>query len=228
MNSDKFGWKILTSILLVFPLFLGTTRSQAKTYHNDECHITFEVPSNLELRDVVGWTEPVKKIACRISVIDKGKLRPVAPKKSFDDIARLSDVVLTVNIIPIQSRFGVLGFAMRDGAIFYEPDNLSPDAKSMGYQVGKTRPVQHYAVGNGDLYVGTRDYTRRSVMQKTLDRSVFRVFLLGNKDFSIVVELTQIESSDYRQINYQTILKLLKSANFERGAESIEGRIFAN
>jgi hypothetical protein len=80
---------------------LGVIRGEAKTYHNNECHVTFEVPSNLELRDVVGWTEPVKKIAC-LQLIDLDKniycCAKIAQRKPSGDKNSVLDKTLERNI----------------------------------------------------------------------------------------------------------------------------------
>jgi hypothetical protein len=75
-------------------------------------------------------------------------------EKSFDDVIDLSDIVLNVKYIPMRSCLTDFDFTLSDGQVSYKGETLSSDAKAMGYKILRTRPMEHYPVGRGDMYVG--------------------------------------------------------------------------
>jgi hypothetical protein len=218
ISNYKISRAIIFSILLIF--VIGARDAGARTYESKDCPVKFNVPSDLELRDVFGWTEPVEQISCRISVVRKGKRNIPLPEKSFDDVRYLSDVVLEVRNIPVRSRFPEFNFASSNDHVAYKGKMLSSDAIDMGYEIVQVRPIEYYAVGHGEMYVGTQDFTRRYREQRKAIRSTSYVFLLGNERFSIDVVLTYIDSGSYGQIKKNSILKLLRSAKFGSGREN--------
>ncbi|WP_144021401.1 hypothetical protein [Caballeronia sordidicola] len=202
-----------TYLLALLTVVSNPIAAKERTYANNSCPVTFAVPPDLELRDVVGWTDPNDKIACRISVVRKNKSSALPFEKSFDDVINLSDIVLDVKYVSIQSRLKDLNFALLDGHISYKGETLSSDARAMGYEILRTRPMEYYPVGHGDMYVGIQDFIQRS-KKNFSNRSVSYVFLLGNKKYCIDVEITYDKGRNNNKIKQNTILRLLQSANF--------------
>jgi prepilin-type processing-associated H-X9-DG protein len=202
--------------LLAFPIIVSDPiAAKQNAYTNKNCPVTFVVPSHLELRDVVGWTDPSDKIACRISVVRKNRTKTLPLEKSFDDVRDLSDVGLDVKYIPIKSRLTELNFTFLDGHVSYKGETLSSNAKTMGYAILQTRPMEYHPVGNGDMYVGIQDLIERGSTKVSSNRSVSYVFLVGNKKYSIDVKITYDKDRFNNKIKQNSILRLLKSANFD-------------
>lgn len=214
-NNVSSSMYLRTVCLLAFLVGVSDpVAARKKIYTNESCPVTFVVPSDLELHDVVEEGDLNEKILCRISVVRKNKTEVSSPQKSFDDVRYLSDVVLEVKNIPVRSRFPELNFTSSDDHVSYKGKVLSSDAIDMGYEILRVRPIEYYAVGHGEMYVGTQDFIRRNRKQSKAIRSTSYVFLLGNERHSIDVELTYIDSSSYRQVQKSSILKLLQSAKF--------------
>jgi hypothetical protein len=70
------------------------------------------------------------------------------------------------------------------------------------------------------MYVGIQRFSQQGSGQRKANRSASYVFLLGNEKYSIDVELTYRDSSGYVQVNKDSILRLLRSANFDADVEN--------
>jgi hypothetical protein len=218
MSSSMCSWAVYMLVFLI--AISGSAVARTSIYANVSCPVTFSVPSDLELRDVVDGGDSNEKILCRISVVRKNKRKVLPLQKTFDDVRSLSDVVLDVKNVPVQSRLPELNFASSDDHVSYKGKILSSDAIAMGYEIVQVRPIEHYAVGHGDMYLGIQDFIRKDRKQKKANRSVSYVFLLGNEKYSIDVELTYRDKNNYSQIKKSSVLKLLRSANFKSDDEN--------
>jgi hypothetical protein len=213
VESQAISSRVICLFALLI-IFSNPIAAKQSIYTNESCPVTFVVPSDLELHDVVGWTDPGEKIACRISVVRKNRAKAAPLEKTFDDVRDLSDIVLNVKYIPIRSRLAELNFTLSDGTVSYKGETLSSDAKAMGYEISRTRPMEHYQVGHGDMYVGIQDFIERSSGKNRAVKSVSYVFLLGNKKYSVDVEITYDKDRYSNKIKPDSILRLLQSANF--------------
>jgi hypothetical protein len=220
MPISMCSWAVYMLVCLI--AISGNAVARTRIYTNVSCPVTFVVPSDLELRDVVDGGDSNEKILCRISVVRKNKPKVLPLQKSFDDVRSLSDVVLDVKNVPVQSRLSELNFTSFDDHVSYKGKILSSDAIAMGYEILQVRPIEHYAVGHGDMYLGIQDFIRTDRKQKKETHSVSYVFLLGNDKYSIEVELTYRDKSNYNQIKKNSILKLLRSATFKSVDDNTE------
>ncbi|KQR74338.1 hypothetical protein ASG35_21500 [Burkholderia sp. Leaf177] len=214
--SQIFQFSILFAIcLLMFPELLA---AKEKMYRSKGCPVIFTVPNSMSLHDVDGWTEPAQHTACRISLIWKNVTKSPVPEKSFDDVRLLSDIVLDVKNVPLKDRFDGLHFSSLPDRVIYKGPELSADARSMGYKLMRTRPIEHFPVKNGEMYVGIQDFIEVDGPKMQRRQSVSYVFLIGNGTHSIDVQATfdKNRKSDAEKIN--SLLKLLRSSSFQSEA----------
>jgi hypothetical protein len=214
-----------SQVVYLFAMLVAVLVPEASAksiYSNPSCPVTFVVPIELELHDVVGGDDLSEKILCQISIVRKNKPTVLPLQKSFDDVRYLSDVVLKVKNISLNSRLSEFNFISDDHHVSYTGKVLSSEAIAMGYKISQIRPIEYYSVGRGDLYVGIQDFIRKNRKQRKIDHSVSYVFLLGNEKYSIDVELTYRDKGGYSQIKNDSILNLLRSANFNSDRESTE------
>jgi hypothetical protein len=78
----------------------------------------------------------------------------------------------------------------------------------VGYEILRVRPIECYAIGDGEMFVGKQDFLRRCAKSTTAIRSISYIFLLGNEKFSIDGKLRYIDGGDYGQVDKKCYIEV--------------------
>jgi hypothetical protein len=206
-------WFVFLFLLSAFVAELAPANE--RTYRASNCPVTFTVPLNMSLHDVEGWTEPAQPTACRISLTWEGNIASPVPEKSFDDVRLLSDIVLDVKNVPLKDRFDGLHFYSLPQRVLYKGPELSVDARSMGYNLLRTRPIEHFTVKNGEMYVGIQDFIEVYGRSGQRRQSVSYVFLIGNGTYSVDAQVTYDKNRKSDNAKVDSLFELFRSSNFQ-------------
>jgi hypothetical protein len=172
-NVRHLFWSIIC-ILAFRVLICDAKEVGAALYISKNCPVTFAVPSDLELQDIIGWTDPADKIVCRISVTNRRTNKKSLPEKSFDDVEYLSDVVLYIKNIPLKARLSEMNFVASGGEILYKGEALTSDVEAIVYEDFRIAPIEHYAVEHGDIVCWSADFCKAKRQERS-NQSFHRV-----------------------------------------------------